>query len=309
MKFKNLTTILLSFSSLCAFSQAFTIEPSSSKLKLNELSINSDGSVAKAKLHIKGVGLQPTITQVSSAVYTSITTEAIPTSTNNEVYSMYGYATNSSLQNAAFMGHVGNTALMNVGLFGLAQDDGNGDNFGVKTYAANSGNGGAFGVFGSVYGATVTKPIYGIYGEAYGSATKYAGYFDGNVTVLGVFTNISDKNYKKNITGLESCIGKLMKLQPSAYEYTASELPMMALPAGKHYGFLAQDLSLLFPELVSKNIHPAKYDAISHKKISEEKEYLSINYVEMIPLLVKAIQEQQTHIERLEKEIETLRGK
>ena len=48
---------------------------------------------------------------------------------------------------------------------------------------------------------------------------------------------------------------------------------------------MAQDLEAIFPHLVSK----------------DEKGYASINYIELIPVLIKSIQELDTKIKELEK--------
>ena len=53
----------------------------------------------------------------------------------------------------------------------------------------------------------------------------------------------------------------------------------------QHYGFLAQDVQKLFPELVHE----------------DGAGYLSVNYVELIPLLVQAVQE--LRIQELETQI------
>lgn len=51
-----------------------------------------------------------------------------------------------------------------------------------------------------------------------------------------------------------------------------------------HYGLMAQDVEQLFPNLVRK----------------DENGMMSINYSEIIPLLIKAIQEQNVRIQQLE---------
>lgn len=56
------------------------------------------------------------------------------------------------------------------------------------SFAATTGLGNSYGVFGSattIGGATAPAARYGVYGNATGAATNYAGYFAGNVSVTG----------------------------------------------------------------------------------------------------------------------------
>ena len=55
-----------------------------------------------------------------------------------------------------------------------------------------------------------------------------------------------------------------------------------------HVGFLAQNLMKEFPELVEYN---------------EKRDVYSVNYNGMIPILLKAIKEQQVRIEQLESKV------
>ncbi|MEQ9036725.1 MAG: hypothetical protein RID02_15760, partial [Gracilimonas sp.] len=47
-------------------------------------------------------------------------------------------------------------------------------------------------------------------------------------------------------------------------------------------------------------------DAISETEIEKTMEYKTMNYTELIPVLIKGMQEQQAEIERLKEEIEKL---
>lgn len=295
---------------ICAFetnAQSITLTPSGNILKTTAISINDDGLSPKSKLHIKGVGSSPTITAFNSPAFTGIASEANPATSSSEIFSVYAYAANASIQNAGVFGLSANTAIFNLGVLGMASFDGSGDNFGLKGSASNNGSGAAFGVFGSGNGSSNARAVYGVYGEATGTATKYAGYFDGNVTVTGVFSSASDFKLKNNLSKLNNGLSTVMKLSPYSYQYETVE--GMNLPSGYHHGFIAQDVQMILPELVSKAIQPAKYDAITKKKSSEQVEFLSVNYMEMIPILVKAIQEQQAQIESLKEEVSRLRNK
>ena len=72
----------------------------------------------------------------------------------------------------------------------------------------------------------------------------------------------------------------------------------MNLPDGYHIGLLAQELEDVFPDLVSYTPMPE-----DEKSQSEKKGYLAVNYMELIPVLIGAIQEQQWQIADLQDEV------
>jgi len=66
-------------------------------------------------------------------------------------------------------------------------------------------------------------------------------------------------------------------------------------------GFIAQEVKEIFPTLVEKGAHPGaeKEDAVV--------EYMGMNYIGMVPVLVAGMQEQQQQIELLKQQIELLK--
>jgi hypothetical protein len=54
------------------------------------------------------------------------------------------------------------------------------------------------------------------------------------------------------------------------------------------FGFLAQEIKEVFPEVVS---------------LDSTTNYYSVNYVKLIPVLIEAVKEQQAQIEELKKQI------
>ena len=79
------------------------------------------------------------------------------------------------------------------------------------------------------------------------------------------------------IENLHMTLDTLKKLNPIQYE-------LISRPGKTEYGFLAEEMELIFPNLVSEN-----------------KGTKSINYIGLIPLLIEALIEQQNQIERLRK--------
>jgi hypothetical protein len=103
-------------------------------------------------------------------------------------------------------------------------------------------------------------------------------------------TQTSDSRYKKNIEGIDSVLENINKLNPISY---------LTLDQNntdkKSYGFIAQEINELFPDIVNepKNIN----------------ELYAINYTSIIPLLTKSIQELTKKIEMQQQEINYLKQK
>ncbi|OFY87111.1 MAG: hypothetical protein A3F72_16525 [Bacteroidetes bacterium RIFCSPLOWO2_12_FULL_35_15] len=160
------------------------------------------------------------------------------------------------------------------------------------------------GVYGRSNGAGIN---YGVYGTTNGGGTtNYAGYFAGNVTVTGTFANVSDMKFKSDIQPISNSLSTLMKLEPKTYSFKTKEFKSMNLPEGKHYGFVAQELEKIMPELVTNNIQAAEYNE-KKEKTSDEINFKAVNYIEMISLLVASVQEQEKVIEKMQMEIEKLK--
>lgn len=110
---------------------------------------------------------------------------------------------------------------------------------------------------------------------------------------------MSDARLKTNITDIKpDAINKVNELHPILFQWqqvedvvveedsTVTRVPHFSLDVDLkrvHYGLLAQEVMKLFPELVHE----------------DKAGYLSINYIELIPLLIQAIQELSTEVEQL----------
>tara|TARA_B100001996_G_C18567681_1_gene557154 strand:- start:61 stop:486 length:426 start_codon:yes stop_codon:yes gene_type:complete len=77
----------------------------------------------------------------------------------------------------------------------------------------------------------------------------------------------SDVRFKENIENLTDCLNKLLKLQSKTYNYKNKN--------DTHVGYIAQEVKEIFPEVVK----------------TDDTDRLYISYIEMIPIITKAIQE------------------
>ncbi|MDZ7291832.1 MAG: tail fiber domain-containing protein [candidate division KSB1 bacterium] len=172
---------------------------------------------------------------------------------------------------------------------------------GIYALATVSGTGSRFGIYAGASGGSDSN--YGIYAYGSGGTANYAGYFSGNVTVTGTFSNPSDIKLKENIQPIAAVLPDLMKLEAKTFNYKKlPEYEHMNLPSGKRYGFIAQEVEAIFPELVTAEAHPSAGE-LEGKKDERPITYKSINYTALIPLLVEAIREQQKMIDDLKSQL------
>jgi hypothetical protein len=116
----------------------------------------------------------------------------------------------------------------------------------------------------------------------------------GNLSVTGVASCTamawtSDVRLKTNIETLHDALSTVAKLRGTEYDFRSDEFPQQHLPKGRQYGFIAQELEQVTPELVM--VRPNGYKAI--------------NYIGVIPIITEAVKEQQQEIVSRDSEIVT----
>lgn len=126
---------------------------------------------------------------------------------------------------------------------------------------------------------------------------NYAGLFNGNVKVMGTLTatnltRMSDARLSENITSLNNTrsLSVLSQLRPVSYtlrEDANNYYPAKDTLSITHYGLIAQELQNVLPELVH----------------ADEAGYLSVNYVELVPLLIQAVQNLSAEVADLKSQI------
>ena len=181
----------------------------------------------------------------------------------------------------------------NYAIYGLASAGAGsvGVNYGVYGWAAgNSSVATNYGIRARSSGASSLN--YGIFAQANGGGMNWAGYFVGNVHATGNVTQGSDELLKSDIEPLENAMEMITALRPKRYNYRTEEYAQLHLPTGNRMGLIAQDVQQVLPTLVLPVSHPEEYDAetgVVHSAV----DYLSLNYTELVPLLIAGMQEQQ----------------
>ena len=103
---------------------------------------------------------------------------------------------------------------------------------------------------------------------------------------------ISDQRFKENIRDLDDGLSKVMELRPRKFDWKEGK----GADIKDDRGFIAQEFEEVFPDLVGEWKDEAPEGEEPYKAVSQD----------LIPTLVKAIQEQQTLIESLTARIAAL---
>ena len=172
-----------------------------------------------------------------------------------------------------------------------------GDN-GVRIGSRITTNGGAGNVIFTA-GSDTERMRIDSSGEVYIAGTTDQGAYNlqcngTGVWGAGAYVNGSDERIKENIVSLDSGLDVVAKLNPVTYTYKQE----WSKDQSTQTGFIAQEL---LTALDGKNY----VDGI----VQQGGKYMSVAYQNIIPILTKAIQEQQDIIKALEARIQTLENK
>lgn len=118
----------------------------------------------------------------------------------------------------------------------------------------------------------------------------------------------SDERDKQNIKPLEYGINTVMSLKPVSYQWKNDK---SRIGSGTNLGFIAQELEKVIPDAVVHSTASAQdieNAAKAGRGIIEADSY-GVKYSEIIPVLVKAIQDQQALIEQLQSQVNLLKNK
>jgi len=113
----------------------------------------------------------------------------------------------------------------------------------------------------------------------------------------------SDISLKENISPLKYGLKEIMQLKPVSFKWKQEQISTFKIPDAEKetkLGFIAQDLQKIVPEVV-ETTQWKEYEENPGVLIKEEMARYGVSYSELIPVLIKAIQEQQIEIEEIKK--------
>ena len=222
---------------------------------------------------------------------------------------LYSHITNTGSNFSAVEGYNANVSggagMLAVGYYGV---------YGIGTLGiAGDGSTGLSG-----YGFT------GVEGIPVDVVADWAGYFFGDIGINNdsYATNYwiwSDERIKSNIEPVNNALSIIDQLNPVTYnkKFVVERKPDGSISGNSkskrsqsiptqfesstesEIGLLAQEVKSVLPQLVKeKNMNLS---------ILDSDKLMSVNYIGIIPVLIKAVQEQQTEIELLKMEIEAMK--
>jgi len=122
---------------------------------------------------------------------------------------------------------------------------------------------------------------------------------------------VSDKRTKENINSLQYGLTEILKLKPVSFDYKKQIDRQRRYNVPNHLrrqklGFVAQDLLGVIPEVVKTHDWKVTDEKSKTVEYKENNRY-GVMYSDIVPVTVKAIQEQQVQIEELKSEISELK--
>jgi hypothetical protein len=164
---------------------------------------------------------------------------------------------------------------------------------GVKIVSQNGGQaaGGVFAV--GNYGGSDIYPFMAYSSSA--SAFRFYVDYAGNIYATNTsIISLSDQRLKENIRDLDVGLDAVMALKPRKFDWKAGK----GKDKKDDRGFIAQEFEQVFPDLINEWKDPAPEGEQPYKTVRQD----------LIPVLVKAMQEQQAMINELKAEVAALKG-
>lgn len=134
-----------------------------------------------------------------------------------------------------------------------------------------------------------------MYSTGAGAYRFYVGYGGTIYATSTTITGISDQRLKENIRDLDDGLASVMALKPRKFDWKENK----GANIKNARGFIAQEFEQVFPDMIDEWQDPAPEGEEPYKAVRAD----------LIPTLVKAIQEQQTLITSLTARIEALETK
>jgi hypothetical protein len=118
------------------------------------------------------------------------------------------------------------------------------------------------------------------------TSSGLAGYIRTNGTTT-TYASVSDERLKENIADANSAVEKIQQIQVRKFDWKSGD-------GHVDYGFIAQELKVVAPQAVAEG--------------TKENDVWAVDTSMLVPLLTKAIQEQQALITQLQADVAALKG-
>jgi hypothetical protein len=129
-------------------------------------------------------------------------------------------------------------------------------------------------------------------GAGGGNAVVGNGAANYGTIFAAAFSQVSDKRLKENIQDIKTGLNTVMALRPVLYDYKNGDK--------NRNGFIAQEVYKVLPNIVHTT------DAGTGAAVEPAKAW-SVNYIDLVPVLTKAIQDLQKQVEAMQAELDRLK--
>ncbi|OAI41578.1 hypothetical protein AYO38_00665 [bacterium SCGC AG-212-C10] len=222
----------------------------------------------------QGVGL------LASSASSSILDSAIEAESTDDAYGVRVKTVDGVGVSVESENNTGVYGSGSTGLQGYANASGGVGVHGVSNQTNGVGIIGFAGVAGTGTGVRGVGTRVGVWGAVGSSgslpAGNWAGYFQGNVLATGTFTP-SDVRLKHNVEDIPYGLDSILALRPVTFALNSDPANL------EHIGVVAQEVEQVLPSIV-------------YRPDGDPDATLSVNYTELIPVLIKAVQQQQEQI-------------
>ncbi len=113
---------------------------------------------------------------------------------------------------------------------------------------------------------------------------------NGDLYVMGNQYLESDENSKRDIKPIESSLEKILDIKGVSFKWKDRRSEGRKSPDRQHYGVIAQQVEEVLPEIVNKGNDGTR----------------RVAYIELIPVLIEAVKDQQNTISELQKQNTTM---
>jgi hypothetical protein len=124
-------------------------------------------------------------------------------------------------------------------------------------------------------------------------------------TTVSFSQNYPDSTIKINTQRIQNPLESINRLEPKTFEYDTQNFKQLRLDKGEQFGFMAENMQEVFPSLVGEKSISYLFSKNTYRTATIK----TIDESALIPVLVAALKEQQTEIEKLKSEMVALRNK